>query len=135
MNESFAHDCNLPNWPKPAHILDSVLWKKAHHKTLIEGLWPSFKLINFIRKHERKKLDNPLLSMKPYHFHQLLEDIQIYVCTNGPGLFEMKNDKICLSTEKIIYKIFISSTTKWLRDGSKFSSNFPRHNNVNLWVL
>ena len=27
--------------------------------------------------------------MKPYHFHQLLEDIQIYVCTNGPGLFEI----------------------------------------------
>ena len=34
--------------------------------------------------------------MKPYHFHQLLEDIQIYVCTNGPELFEMKNDRMRL---------------------------------------
>ena len=81
----------LVNFEKDGKIW---IWKGARHKNLLEGLWPSFKLINFIRKHERKKLDNPLLSMKPYHFHQLLEDIQIYVCTNGPGLFEMKNFEI-----------------------------------------
>ena len=59
----------------------------------------------FHKETREKKLDNPLLSMKPYHFHQLLEDIQIYVCTNGPGLFEMKNFMIWLgsiSTETII---------------------------------